>query len=190
MTVTVPEATPGSAGAERCAVCGAPMSSDQEWCLRCGTARTRIVSAPDWRIPLIVIAAVVLIAAGIFVFALVRATDSAGTVPAASPSATPTGVVAGTATWPPGLDGWTVVLATRASRSAAATQAVALAKTGISDVGVLATSAHPQMHPADSYDVFTGRYPSRAAAQSAAAALVKRGHLGSRAVEVQRPGGP
>jgi RNA polymerase subunit RPABC4/transcription elongation factor Spt4 len=35
---------------ESCSSCGAWLAEDQEWCLECGAARTRIEPAPDWRI--------------------------------------------------------------------------------------------------------------------------------------------
>lgn len=48
---------------ERCSSCGAWLVEDQEWCLECGAARTRIQPAPDWRVgAAIVIGVLVLIA--------------------------------------------------------------------------------------------------------------------------------
>jgi hypothetical protein len=44
---------------QRCAVCGASLAEDQEWCLECGTARTLLRTPPDWRIPVAVVAVVV-----------------------------------------------------------------------------------------------------------------------------------
>jgi hypothetical protein len=52
--------------AERsCAACSAALEPDQEWCIECGTARTRLHRPPDWRAPAAVIAVVV----GVFVIA-------------------------------------------------------------------------------------------------------------------------
>jgi hypothetical protein len=52
--VTEDPAAPG----DRCAGCGAPLESDQEWCLECGAARTVLHRPPDWRAPVAVIAVV------------------------------------------------------------------------------------------------------------------------------------
>ena len=46
---------------ERCGSCGAWLSEDQEWCLECGAARTRIRPAPDWRIGAAIVAGVVVL---------------------------------------------------------------------------------------------------------------------------------
>ncbi len=55
--------------AASCAGCGAALEADQEWCIECGTARTRLQRPPDWRAPAAVIAVVV----GVFVIAAVVA---------------------------------------------------------------------------------------------------------------------
>lgn len=47
------------AGQEVCAACGAMLAEDQEWCLECGVARTRIEAAPDWRIGVAIMLGVV-----------------------------------------------------------------------------------------------------------------------------------
>jgi hypothetical protein len=190
VSLTITRSTEDPPEIDRCAVCGTSLAAEQEWCLHCGTARTRVHTAPDWRLPLVIVTSVVLVAAAIFVFALVRATNRADTVPALSPSATPTGALSGTATWPPGLDGFTVVLASSASRTAALAKARMIGDSGIADVGVLATSAHPEMHPPGVFDVFAGRYPTAAAAEAAATRIASRGNPSARVQRVQRPGGP
>jgi ribosomal protein L37E len=48
-----------------CAACGAAFEADQEWCIECGAARTRLQRPPDWRAP----AAVIAIVVGVFVIA-------------------------------------------------------------------------------------------------------------------------
>ncbi len=59
------DATPGDLPAEesgngdRCEVCGAGLAPDQEWCLECGTARTRLQAPPDWRIGVAIVLAVI-----------------------------------------------------------------------------------------------------------------------------------
>ena len=49
-----------------CEQCGAELADDQEWCLECGGARTLIHRGPDWRVPLVVIATVIVLAIGGF----------------------------------------------------------------------------------------------------------------------------
>lgn len=51
---------PASAQA-RCGSCGRGLAEDQEWCLECGTARTLLRRPPDWRIPVALVAAVILL---------------------------------------------------------------------------------------------------------------------------------
>ena len=52
---------PSSLASERCRSCGAWMTEDQEWCLECGAARTRIQGPPDWRIGVAIVAAVIVV---------------------------------------------------------------------------------------------------------------------------------
>ena len=60
-----PDATEAS---ERCRSCGSPLAEDQEWCLECGAARTLLRGPPEWRIPLaILVALVMLVAVGVVV---------------------------------------------------------------------------------------------------------------------------
>lgn len=79
-----------------CPRCGAPVGSEQAWCLTCGApARTRMRPTPNWKLPLLAIAAIVLIVAGGTVGAFVALTTdneapkastvSTATVPAATP---------------------------------------------------------------------------------------------------------
>jgi hypothetical protein len=49
---------PSFLASERCNSCGAWLAEDQEWCLECGAARTRIQPAPDWRIGAAIVAGV------------------------------------------------------------------------------------------------------------------------------------
>ena len=46
---------------ERCGACGATVAEDQEWCLECGAARTQLRRPPDWRIPVTIVAVVILL---------------------------------------------------------------------------------------------------------------------------------
>jgi hypothetical protein len=51
-----PHATP-------CPRCGKPLASEQDWCLECGAAaRTRLVPTPNWRAPVALLAALLLVA--------------------------------------------------------------------------------------------------------------------------------
>ena len=63
---------PVQPGGIRCDRCGAPLADDQEWCFACGAARTVIHPPPDWRIPVAVIAAVVLLVLAGFAIALIE----------------------------------------------------------------------------------------------------------------------
>jgi hypothetical protein len=79
-----------------CTNCGARLGSDQDWCLECGDAVTvRIRTAPDWRVPLAIVAGVVTLVAVGLVFALVALSNSAdrsaaAVAPAAAPAPAPT----------------------------------------------------------------------------------------------------
>ncbi len=69
----------------RCAQCGAELAEDQEWCLECGGARTLIHRGPDWRLPLAVIAVVIVLAIGGFVVAVISISNDSGNPTAANP---------------------------------------------------------------------------------------------------------
>jgi hypothetical protein len=176
---------------ELCSLCGATLAEDQEWCLECGAARTTIRRSPDWRIPVLVIALVVIVVIGGFALALVRLTANAGP-PASHPSARRAGATGpgGFATWGPGLDGWTVILTLHSTEQAALADARRFAAEGVRGLGVLSTNQHPAMRPANAWEVFAGRYPDQAAATAAASALARKGLGSVKATEVQRPGAP
>jgi uncharacterized paraquat-inducible protein A len=60
------------AAVEGCPLCEAPLGPEQEWCLRCGAAaRTRLAATPGWRVPLILLGVVMVLALGALVAALV-----------------------------------------------------------------------------------------------------------------------
>lgn len=66
--------------ADVCPLCGAPLRPEQDWCLQCGAAaRTRLASAPNWKAPLAVFAAVVVISLGVLAAALVKLAGGSGT---------------------------------------------------------------------------------------------------------------
>lgn len=66
----VAEAPPASASARQCPRCHAELADDQEWCLECGTAITVVQTAPDWRVPVVIVAFVVAIALAAYFIAL------------------------------------------------------------------------------------------------------------------------
>jgi ribosomal protein L37E len=57
--------------AASCERCGAALAIDQEWCLECGAARTRIRRAPNWRVPVAVVTVVIALALIAFLIALI-----------------------------------------------------------------------------------------------------------------------
>jgi len=69
------------------------------------------------------------------------------------------------ASWPVGLGGWTVVLFASSSRASAAATARHIAASG-TPVGLLDSSQHPRLTPG-LWVVFSGRYPTAAAASAA-----------------------
>jgi SPOR domain len=198
--------------AERCAQCGQPLAEEQEWCLNCGSSRTLIYRPPDWRAPVLVVVAVIVIALAGFVFALTRLSNSANKTAAESdtagaavpsnagasikiptrttattPSGSHTTAATGLTGWPVGLDGWTVVLG-RFSTEAAADARAAEILPSDARVGVLDSSDHPSMK-AGYWVVFSGRYPNRAQARTAATTLLANGYPTAHAREVAPPGG-
>jgi hypothetical protein len=65
---------PPPAGArEWCPLCGCPLHSSQDWCLRCGAAaRTRLAATPRWKAPLLALATAVVLSLGVLVASLVK----------------------------------------------------------------------------------------------------------------------
>ncbi len=58
---------------ERCPLCGAALHERQDWCLSCGAAaRTRLAATPRWWMPVLVLAAVAVVAIGVIVASLVK----------------------------------------------------------------------------------------------------------------------
>jgi hypothetical protein len=90
--VSTPEPPPqGRAPAPlRCPRCGANVGPEQDWCLECGApARTRMAPTPNWRLPIAVVAVVVLLAGVALAFAFTRLTRDDGTVAAATAPTAP-----------------------------------------------------------------------------------------------------
>jgi hypothetical protein len=170
----------------RCEQCGAPMADDQEWCLECGTARTLLHRPPDWRIAAAIVATVVVLVLAGFAIALINLSSesnrsaSSTAAPAqhtttshSTPATTSASSIPG---WPIGLPGWTAVVFSSTSQSAAQGRARQLVHAGV-HVGVLSTSEHPStnMNPGH-YVVFVGRYATKDAASARAKALKSQGY--------------
>jgi hypothetical protein len=69
-------APPGAPAAEVprevCPLCGGPLRRDQDWCLRCGaTPRTRLAAPPKWKLLVVSLVSVVVLALAVLVVALV-----------------------------------------------------------------------------------------------------------------------
>jgi septal ring-binding cell division protein DamX len=192
---TPPTPPPAEEAAPRqCPRCGAPLEPEQEWCLSCGTGVGATVASPrGWRWPLAVVAALLALALAAFVLALVELAGNAEQVgpqaaatpaptagaPAATPSPTPASTTiapAGGASaigdWPAGKTGYTVVLESSSTRSAADARATELAGQGI-PAGVLDSSGYATLTP-NRFVVFSGQYDTRAAARQALAGLKSR----------------
>jgi hypothetical protein len=57
---------------EVCPLCGGPLRRDQDWCLRCGAAaRTRLAAPPKWKLLVVSLVSVAVIALAVLVVALV-----------------------------------------------------------------------------------------------------------------------
>jgi septal ring-binding cell division protein DamX len=185
----------------RCPRCGASLRPEQEWCLHCGTGLGARVAAPrGWRLPLAVVGGLLALAVIAVVLAIVELSSDAETVttqptpaataaptaapPAATtpvPSATPTPAASATPTpaagtglgdWPAGKTGFTIVLESSSTRSAAEARGKELAGQGIS-VGILDSSGYRTLTP-NRFVVFSGQYATRAEAKSALAGLKSR----------------
>jgi hypothetical protein len=78
----------------QCPRCGASMTDEQEWCLRCGAAvGTRIATAQGWRVPLVLTGLLVALAAVAIAIAIIQLADDTDEVPAtASPTPAPSAV--------------------------------------------------------------------------------------------------
>ena len=58
---------------EPCPLCGAPLKSEQSWCLRCGAAaRTRLAAQPKWKALVVALVVVVVLSLAVLAAALVK----------------------------------------------------------------------------------------------------------------------
>jgi len=174
---------------DRCSHCGGELATDQEWCLECGSARTLIHSAPNWRIALAIVGGVVVVAVLAFVLVLSSVSSSGGGPSGAAAAATvaarkapASGTVPG---WPVGLGGWTVALTSTRGRATAFVRAHRIAADGV-QVGVLDSSLHPALRPGR-WVVFSGRYPTKSQALAVAAQLRSLGQPHARPLLVGSP---
>jgi hypothetical protein len=112
-------ATPPPATERACPRCGASLAPDQEWCLSCGTAvDTRIAPTPRWRVPVVLVGALLALLAAALVLALVEL--SGDPQPVAKAPAAPTATPAAGA---PAEDGGTAAPVAGATPTPAATVA-------------------------------------------------------------------
>lgn len=62
-----------AAPVEACPLCGVPLKSEQDWCLRCGAAaRTRLAAPPKWKALVTALLIVVAISLAVLIVALVK----------------------------------------------------------------------------------------------------------------------
>ena len=146
---------------ERCSRCGAALAPGQEYCVECGTPRSPTRRPLHWLWPA---AATALVAAGGTAAAVAAGADDSGrsTIVAMTPlraAARPPPTPATLRLWPR-RDGYTIVLAalpTTVGAKVARARALAAARSGVPDVGVLASSRYASLHPGY-WIVFSGVY--------------------------------
>jgi hypothetical protein len=99
-TETPPPVVEEAPAPRQCPRCGAAMTEEQEWCLRCGAAvGTRIATAQGWRVPLALAGALVVLAAIAVAIAIIQLADDTDQVAStASPTPTPSAVATPTPT--------------------------------------------------------------------------------------------
>jgi len=89
---------PAPATERACPHCGASLAPDQEWCLNCGRAvATRIAPTPRWRLPVLLVGALLALIAAALILALVELSGDPQPVakaPIATATATPAGAPA------------------------------------------------------------------------------------------------
>jgi septal ring-binding cell division protein DamX len=76
-----PPEQPPAPRPDACPNCGAPLPPGQDWCLNCGApARTRIARTPNWRLPVAVVAALVVLLGAAVAVAFVQLSDDSKNV--------------------------------------------------------------------------------------------------------------
>lgn len=186
-----------AAVASACVRCGSDLVAGQEYCLTCGQRRPgpgRLGTSPPGRgllLPLAALGAVALGGAALAI-ALTRepsqtvelVTATGGSVTVTAP-ARPTGTAL--ATWPPGVDAWTIVLVSVPKvqgRNIAAQVARTARAGGLRRVGVLDSSRFASLHPGY-WLVFAGRYRNEPEATGG----LQRARAVARTARVQRVAG-
>jgi hypothetical protein len=165
-----------------CLRCGEAAAQGQEYCLACGArlvAPGPASSGWQWWHRALLAALVAALGTGAAVAAtrgesagaeLTTAVGGFVTVSGPSTLPSPTDETpASVAVWPPGTDGWTVVLASypqTGGRAAAEARAKQARARGLPQVGVLDSSSYASLHPGY-WIVFSGIYASEAEATSA-----------------------
>jgi len=190
-----------------CPRCGSPRAADQAFCLECGL-RLPVAVGPlarwrrrwirglgwypgdwIWGALLATLVAAGGAAAGVTLDRGHRAAAAVTTYVAPAPrTATPTihRTRNGRTVWPPGLDGWTVVLdSAPAGRGIGKPLQLATnaARQGLPQVGVLDSSSYASLHPGY-YVVFSGVYGIPADADTALTTVRSRGFAGAYVVRV------
>lgn len=190
-TATKPGSPPKSKPDATCPHCGGPAEKDQLVCLRCGG---RIAldyrRPPGWKLPAAIVAAVALIAAVAFGWALREVTDNAKSEVASAPAGKPVAAPApaksakpkareaappqspGAAakqpgTWPAGRSAFTVILVSSNDPRAASKLARGARRTGV-PAGYLRSNDYPSLQKGFWY-VYAGVYRDRGQAERAAA---------------------
>lgn len=166
-----------------CPRCSEPTAHGQEYCLVCGARLTRPSAATNRRVGSewwlrALLAGAVALTGGVAAVAATGGTDTqvdlttavGGFVTApGSSTLPPPSEGGGSADWPSGTDGWTIVLAsypqTKGRRPADLRAKQARAKR-LPQVGVLDSSSYASLHPGY-WVVFSGIYTSEAEATSA-----------------------
>jgi len=145
-----------------CTSCGTPAEAKQEYCLECGDRLAEPRRTIHWLWP--TAAAALVAAAGAAVAVAAGSDDTQRSTIVALTPLRPAPVRAAPkdgalARWPR-RDGYTIVLTvvpTTAGQDTAAAQARRAARTGLPDVGVLASSSYASLHPGY-FIVFSGVY--------------------------------
>ena len=172
-----------------CPTCGAPTEEDQLVCLECGSrVALDYRRPPSWRVPVAIIAAVVLLVAAASAIALKEIGDDAEREAARTPikardggdenagrrrPARATGALmrrGALYSWPRQLEGFTVVLQRTEDRASADEFARSAAEGAPAKIGVLRTDDFGSLEPGF-FVVFAGHYRTRELADRAAGRL-------------------